>query len=144
MANRIGVWTSVAAVFVLSASVIAQQPKGDPKKQDDGQKIEIQAVVASVDGAMSGQPTTNDFGVAWVHEDFMKAASSKEYVPFVISIDPSKVAAGTVALYWRIVPKGAVFTPPAAPVKDDKKKKDDKNAPAPKRPEYVYEDVSFV
>ena len=147
MVNRRGVWASLAAVLVLSAGVIAQQPKGDPKKPDDTQKQEIQAVVTSVDGVMSGQPAANDLGVAWVHEDFMKAASNKEYVPFVVSIDSAKVAAGTVAFYWRVAPRSAVFTPPVpppAPGKNDKNKKDDKNAPAAKRPEYVYEDISFV
>ena len=147
MANRRGAWAVLAAVFIFSAGVLAQQPKSDPKKpQDDAQKQEIQAVVSGADNAMAGQPVVNDFGVTWVHEDFMKAASNKEYVPFVVSIDPTKVAAGTMAFYWRVVPKGAVFTPPppaAANAKKDDKKKDDKT-PAVKRPEIIYEDVSFV
>jgi hypothetical protein len=143
MTNRRGVWASVVAVFIFSAGVIAQQPKSDPKKQDETQKREIQAAAASVDLVMAGQPATNDFGATWIHEDYLKASNNKEYVPFIVSIDPAKVAAaGTVTFYWRVTARGAVVTPPPAGKNDKNDKKDDKNPP--KRPEYAYEDVSFV
>src|SRR5436309_385941 len=121
MANRRGAWVTAAVILALSAGVVAQQPKSEPKKQDETQKREIQALVTSVDGAMAGQATPNDLGVMWVHEDYLKAANNKEYVPFIVSIDPSKItAAGTVAFYWRVTPKGASLTPPAAAGKNDK------------------------
>src|SRR5207247_3809319 len=67
----------------------------------------------------------------------------KEYVPFTVSLDPSKVPGGTVAFYWRVVPKGAATAeapPPAGQKKDDKKDKDKDK----KKTEYAYEDISFV
>ena len=55
--------------------------------------------------------------LTWVHEDFLKAQGNKEYVPFTVTIDPSKVAGGTVAFYWRVVAakSGGTATPPARP-----------------------------
>jgi hypothetical protein len=70
----------------------------------------------------------------------LKAQGNKEYVPFTVSIDPSKVSGGNVAFYWRVVSKGpaAAATPDAA--KNDKKDKDKDK----KKTEYAYEDISFV
>jgi hypothetical protein len=141
MVNRKGV--SVPVIVALAISVTAFAQKKDEKKQTDEQKREIQALVKLTDDAAAGQPAANDLGVAWAHEDFMKAQGNKEYAPFSVTIDPMKVTAPTVTFHWRAVSKGA--SPEAAPeAKDAKKddKKDDKKAP--KRPEYAYEDVSFV
>jgi hypothetical protein len=78
--------------------------------------------------------------VTWVHEDILKAQGNKQYVPFTIAFDPSKVTGGTVALYWRVVAKSAA--PAAAPAPDPAKK--DEKKPETKKPEYAYEDISFV
>ena len=81
-----------------------------------------------VDGIAAGQPAPNDLSLAWVREDVLKAQGNKEYVPFTVSVDASKVTGNTVAFYWRVVNKNA---PPAADAKkDDKKdeKKDEKMA----------------
>jgi hypothetical protein len=136
MIRRKGYGVGVVVAILLSVSAIAQ--KKDDKKQTDEQKKEIQAVVKLTDDAAAGQPAANDLGLAWAHEDFMKAQGNKEYAPFAVTIDPTKITAGTVTFYWRAVSKNA-----AAPVADAKDaKKDDKKGP--KRPEYAYEDVSFV
>jgi hypothetical protein len=71
----------------------------------------------------------------------MKAQGNKQYAPFTVTIDPTKVSAGTVTFYWRAVSKSAPPSPPVADAKDAKK--DDKKA-VPKRAEYAYEDVGFV
>jgi hypothetical protein len=136
MIKRKGINVAVIAVLAWSVTAVAQ--KKDDKKQTDEQKREIQAAVKLADDAAAGQPTANDLGVAWAHEDFMKAQGNKEYAPFAVTIDPAKVTSGTVTFYWRAVSKNAA--PPAVDAKDGKK--DDKKAP--KRPEYAYEDVSFV
>jgi hypothetical protein len=60
-------------------------------------------------------------------------------VPFTVQIDPSKVTGGNVAFYWRVVAKN-----PAAAAADPNAKKDDKNKDKGKKPDYAYEDISFV
>jgi hypothetical protein len=121
-----------------------QQTPGDAnsRKLSDAQKREIQASIKIVDDAMAGQAMTNDLSLSWVRQDILKATDEKEYVPFIVSIDPAKVAAGAT-IYWRVVNKNAPPPAPPAPVdeKDKKDKKDDKNKPAP-RPVYAYEDIS--
>jgi hypothetical protein len=128
---------SVAVALVWSVGLAAQ----NDKKRDEAQKKEIQSIIKVVDDVSAGQTAANDLGVTWVHEDVLKAQGNKQYVPFTVSFDPSKVTGGTVALYWRVVSKSAA--PEAAPAdagkKDDKNKEKDK-----KKPEYAYEDISFV
>ena len=137
MVNRRGAVAVAAAVALLgSVSAFAGQ---DKKKQDDAQKKEVQAVVKLVDAAMAGQPMPNDLGLAWVHQDFLKAQGNKEYVPFIVTLDASKVAAGDVAFHWRAVATGA---PAAAATNDDKDKKDKKDKD--KKGKWAYEDVSFA
>src|SRR5215470_5262614 len=134
--------TSAALLLACSVALVAQ--KKDDKKQTDAQKKEILDIVKIVDGAAGGGPAaTNDFGLAWAHEDYLKATANKEYIPFTVTFDASKVTSPNVALYWRVVAKDAAA--PAATLnlpakKDDKDKKDDKKAPA----KYAYEDVNFV
>jgi hypothetical protein len=108
---------------------------------NDQQKKEIQNIVKIVDDLAAGQNAPNDLGATWVREDFLKAQGNKEYVPFTVAIDPTKLPSGTanVAFYWRVVAKAtdAPAAPPAGQKKDDKKDKD-------KNKNYAYEDISFV
>ena len=107
---RRGLTLAAAAVMILSTVLGAQ--KKDDKKQTDAQKKETLDIVKLADAASAGQPLTNDLGLAWAHEDFLKATGNKEYVPFTLTYDPAKIASGSnVALYWRVVAKDA-----AAPV----------------------------
>jgi hypothetical protein len=128
-----------------TVSVLAQQaqpPQQKDKKQEEAQKKEIQGIVSTVDAVAAGQAAPNDFALAWVREDVLKAQGNKEYVPFTVSLDPAKAPGGTVAFYWRVVSKSAAAAAPeAAPAgqkKDDKKDKDKKKT------EFAYEDISFV
>src|SRR5437870_3339205 len=127
----------VAVVLACSVGLAAQNK--DEKKRDDAQKKEIQNIVKIVDDASAGQAAPNDLSLKWVREDVLKAQGNKEYVPFTVSVDPSKVTGGTVALYWRVVSKNA---PAAAPVETGKK--DDTKDKDKKKPDYAYEDISFV
>jgi hypothetical protein len=139
MVNRKSTSVATIAVLLMSVGVFAQ--KKDDKKQSDDQKKEIAAVVKIADDLAAGQPAPNDLGLVWGHADFMKAQGNKQYAPFTITLDPAKTTAGVVAFYWRVVSKDA---PPPPPVVDPKDaKKDDKKNP-PKRPEFAYEDISFV
>jgi hypothetical protein len=127
------------ALIVLSASItpLAQAPPNkDDKKKTDAQNKEIQNIVKMVDGIAAGQPAPNDLSLTWVREDVLKAQGNKEYVPFTVSVDASKLSGNTVAFYWRVVNKNAAA--PADAKKDEKK--DDKN----KKPDYAYEDIAFV
>jgi hypothetical protein len=138
MKHRRPLLAVLGVVLAFSAAPFAQEAK----KQSDAQKKEIQNVVKVVDGIAAGQPAPNDLSLEWVHVDMLKAQGNKEYVPFTVAIDPSKVS-GNVAVYWRVVAKGGAAepAPAAAPAgkKDDKDKDKDK-----KKSDFAYEDISFV
>jgi len=146
MKQRRGVFALVmSGALVCSIGLLAQSK--DEKKRDDAQKKEIQSVVKVVDDAAAGQPAPNDLSLAWVREDVLKAQGNKEYVPFTIAIDPSKVGGDKVAFYWRVVSKSPAAAPEAAAVangKKDDKKKDDKDKDKAKKVDYAYEDITFV
>jgi len=145
MVNRRGVFglSVVAVAALLSVGVIAQKKddKKDDKKAAEAQAKENQAARKAVDDVVAGQPAPNDFNLTWVREDFIKAAGSKTYVPFIVTLDPSKATPGSpVSIYWRVVSKAAAAAPAPAPGKNDKKddKKDDKND---KKKDYPWEDI---
>src|SRR5205823_11365652 len=105
MVNRRGaIALSIAAGLAFSAVVSAQKTE---KKQDDAQNKEIQNIVKIVDGIAAGQPAPNDLAMTWVREDVLKAQGQKEYVPFTVTIDGSKISGDKVAFYWRVVNKNA-------------------------------------
>lgn len=81
--------------------------------------------------------------MTWLREDVLKAQGNKEYVPFTVQIDPSKVSGGTVAFYWRVVSKSPAAAAPASDAgkKDDKKDKDKDKG---KKSDYAYEDIAFL
>src|SRR5713101_5177450 len=114
---------SMTGALAWSVALVAQ--KKDDKKQSDAQKKEILDIVRIVDGVAAGQPTPNDLGLAWVHEDFLKATGNKEYIPFTVTFDAAKVADPSVPLYWRVVSKDAPASvpAPASGKKNDKDKK---------------------
>ena len=124
MKQRRALFALTVLVGCASSMMLFAQSKDD-KKKDEAQKREIQSIVKSVDDLTAGQPAANDLSMTWLREDVLKAQGNKEYVPFTVTIDPSKVSGGTVALYWRVVAKNAAAPEPAtAQKKDDKKDKD--------------------
>jgi hypothetical protein len=138
--HRRGLTLTAAAVIILSTALVAQ--KKDDKKQSDAQKKDTLDIVKLADSVSAGQPMTNDFGLAWGHEDYLKATGNKEYVPFTITFDQSKIPAGTVALYWRVVAKDAAgaAAPPTLPAG----KKDDKDKDKKPAPRFAYEDINYI
>ena len=137
MKQRRGVFALVVLVVCASSMAVFAQSKDD-KKKDEAQKKEIQTIVKIVDDVAAGQPAPNDLSITWVREDVLKAQGNKEYVPFTVSIDPSKVSGGTVAFYWRVVSKNAAAAPAGRRAgkndkKDDKKDKDKKRPTTPTR-----------
>jgi hypothetical protein len=137
MKQRRAVFALCVLVMFASSMALFAQSKDD-KKKDEAQKKEIQNIVKTVDDLAAGQPAANDLSLTWLREDILKAQGNKEYVPFTVQIDPSKVSGGTVAFYWRVVSKTpAAAAAPEPGKKDDKKDKD-------KKTDYAYEDISFV
>ncbi len=130
----------MSALLACSVGLFAQNK--DEKKRDDAQKKEIQSVVKFVDDAAAGQPAPNDLSLAWVREDVLKAQGNKEYVPFTVSLDPTKITSDKIAFYWRVVAKGGAPAAEPAPGKKDDKKDDKKKDN--KKSDYAYEDVTFV
>src|SRR5207342_1805624 len=141
MKQRRAVFALTVLVGCVSSMMLFAQSKDD-KKKDEAQKREIQSIVKSVDDLTAGQPAANDLSMTWLREDVLKAQGNKEYVPFTVQIDPSKVSGGTVAFYWRVVSKSAA--PPAAPEPGKKDDKKDKDKDKGKKSDYAYEDIAFV
>ena len=130
-----------AGVLTLSASLFAQgknQPQVDQKKLSDAQKKEVAASQAIADSAMTGQAAPNDLGLVWVHDDALKATDHRTYVPYIVTIDPSKLTGTNVGMYWRVVSKDQAATAAAAPPANGKK--DDKKAAS--RPTYTEEEFT--
>src|SRR2546425_12514042 len=97
------------AIILCSAGVLAQ--KKDDKKQDEAQKKEVLNLVKLADDASAGQTSPpNDLSLTWVREDVLKAQGNKQYIPFIVTIDPAKVTGGNLAFYWRDVSKNAPST----------------------------------
>jgi hypothetical protein len=136
-------WVTVILTSVSAGGLLAQ--KKDEKKQDDAQKKEVQTLVKLADDATAGQAAAgNDLSLAWVREDVLKAQGNKQYIPFIVTVDPAKVTGGNLAFYWRVVSKNPAAATPTATngQKDDKKDKDkDKDK---KKSDYAYEDVAFI
>ena len=143
MKQRRAVFALLVVVGCASSLALFAQSKDD-KKKDEAQKREIQSIVKSVDDLTAGQPAANDLSMTWLREDVLKAQGNKEYVPFTVQIDPSKVSGGTVAFYWRVVSKSGAAPAPADTGKKDDKKDKDKDKDKGKKSDYAYEDIAFV
>src|SRR3954466_15076839 len=129
-----------AAVVILSATLFAQPAPQQQRKLSDAEKKEIQTILKIVDDVAAGQPAPNDLSLAWGSSDLLKAQNNKEYLPFTVSFDRSKLSSGKVTMYWRVVNKGAAAAPAPAPTATDGKKDDKK----PAKPEYPYEDINTL
>src|SRR3954463_16735655 len=143
MKQRRGMFALLVSIVLASSIGLFAQNKDD-KKRDDAQKNEIQNIVKLVDdAAAAGQAAANDLSLTWLREDVLKAQGNKEYVPFTVSVDPSKVTGDKIAFYWRVVAKNGAPAPDpaaAAGAKKDDKKKDKKDAAS----KFAYEDIAFI
>ncbi|HUR34761.1 MAG TPA: hypothetical protein VM032_13255 [Vicinamibacterales bacterium] len=71
------------------------------RKLSNDERKELQLISAALGAA---QPPANDLAVAWVGSDLLKAQGNKEYVPFTFTLDPARLSAERVSLYWRVSP----------------------------------------
>jgi len=135
----------IAAIFLLTSSVAAQQPPKKEQKPDKAQLQEQEAAVKTVNDAMAGQPGPADVTITWQHH-YLKARDQRTYVPMVLTFDEK--LNGQVVYYLRAVNKNA---PPPAPPKKEAPRRDAETGellepeqkPAP-RPEYPFEDIRFI
>lgn len=135
--RRRAIEIALVAAVLFSVGLTAQ--KKNDKKLEDNQKKQLQTLVKLADDVSSGQgQQPNDLSLSWMREDYLKAQSNREYIPFVVAIDPAKVSTPSVALYWRAVAKNAAAEPAPSDKKDDKNK--DKKGKAT----FAYEDVTFA
>lgn len=134
MQIRRGIALSVALVLLCGATstVFAQNKKGQEKRSKQEQ-ADIEALVKMVDGAMAGQTAPADLAITFRQSHFLKVPDGATFVPFSMTLDRSKLAAPGVAVYVRVVNKGAA----AAAAGDKDKKKDDK------APRFPWDDISF-
>lgn len=103
-----------ASALVLSVGVFAQTDK----KTEEALIKDTQALAKLADAALAARGGPNDLNVTWVNQDFLKGPEGKEFVPFTITLDPTKATTENLTLYWRVVPT------PTAPTADAGKKND--------------------
>jgi hypothetical protein len=114
MVMRRGVAAVGALAMMLSATLVAQQPR-----YNSTQVREIQGIAKVIEGVAAGQPAPDDLSLAWVRADLLKAGANLQYVPFTVTIDASKLGGRNVSVYWRVVAKSVDAAAPAgdAPAK---------------------------
>lgn len=134
MVTRRRAITLASAALVFCSSALFAQITPAPRKMSDAEKKETVTVLKIVDDVNAGQPAPNDLSLTWLHEDLLKAQGNKQYVPFSVTIDPSKVSGGKLSFYWRVVAKNA-------PAPSGDAKKDDKKSA---KVEYPYEDLNTI
>ena len=128
MVIRRRAYALASMALLLTASSLLAQAKEETRKLSNDEKKELQAISTMLGGA---QAPANDLSLEWVGNDLLKAQGNKEYVPFTITLDPSKLTGKRVSLYWRVVSKDE-------PAPDPKAKKDDK------APQYAFENLHTV
>ena len=100
MVRRASLVASIVATFSLLTSTSVF---GQAVELEDWQRAELDALVDTVAGALSGdiEPQLDPFAV---DTDFLKATDGNSYVPFTLTLDPGRVSSSTVAIYVFVVP----------------------------------------
>ena len=120
-----------AAALICSVTLAAQAPR-KLTKAEEKERDAITKVVATV---VAGQPAPDDLGVKWAREDVMKASDNQQYVPFIVTLDPSKTQAKNLVVYWRVVSNA----PPGGKGSGDKASSENKSKSAPTP--FTYESI---
>jgi hypothetical protein len=123
-----------------TSALLAQQKAPDNKnvKRSKAEQVDFDTLTMIVDNTEAGRPAgAADVSVTWDSNHFFRAPDGTTYVPFTVTVDKSKLAAPTAAVYLAAFPKGAAAAAAAAPAA---KGKDNKNAgPMP-----VFEKFDFT
>ena len=124
MVIRRGAVVVCAVTVALSGSLVAQNRNQNQKEQQkqapklsNAQKADLATITQLIDGVAAGQPAPNDLSLTWARQDLLKAQGGKQYVPFMVTLDPAASAAAgkTLTVYWRVVAQGAAAAPVAPP-----------------------------
>jgi hypothetical protein len=75
-----------------------------------------------------------------VREDVMKASDNQQYLPFIVTVDPTKTQAKNLVVYWRVVSNAPPSGSKGSSDSKDSKDKDSKNKGAV--PQFAYESIS--
>src|SRR5688572_14199259 len=133
---------AVALAFAITSAPVAAQKKDDkkPPKRSKAEQADVETLVRLVDGVAGGtQPAPTDVAIAWESNHYVKGQDGVTYIPFTLTVDRSKLAKGSVAYYVRVVDKAAAAA--AAAASKDSKEKD---AKAPARVEYPWDNINFI
>jgi len=103
---------SALTAFLLTVVLSAQQAPA-PRKPTKAEEKERDTIYTLLDPTKTTS-LPNDLSLQWLREDILKSSSNQEYVPFIVSIDPSKTQAKTLSVYWRVVSTAAAAAPAAA------------------------------
>jgi hypothetical protein len=128
------------AAFLCTITLAAQQQqpqKEQPRKLTKAEEKERDTIYALLTTVTAGQPAPNDLGLTWVRDDVLKASGNQQYIPFIVSIDPSKSQAKNLMMYWRVVSTSAAPPPPPADAKNN-----DRNNDKNKLPQFAYEGMT--
>src|SRR5262245_2739580 len=116
--------------FILSITLAAQAPTPTPapRKLTKAEEKERDGMYAIATAAAAGQ-LQNDLSLSWTRDDMLKASGNQQYIPFIVSIDPSKTQTKQLMMYWRVVSTSAAPPPAAAANAKGNDKGNDKNKP---------------
>jgi len=114
-----------AALSLVAGSSVLLAQKGDNKakevKRSKAEQIDIDTLVTVVDNVAAGKiPAPTDVAITWSSSDFFRAPDGTTYVPFTVTIDKSKLASPTTAIYLRAADKAAAAAAPAPAKGKDK------------------------
>jgi hypothetical protein len=113
----------------------AEQQKAEPRKLTKAEEKERDTIYAIVAASSAGQAAPNDLSLTWVRDDVLKASGNQQYVPFIVTVDPSKVQAKNLMMYWRVVSTSAAAAAPPANAKNNDRDK-------PPLPQFAYEGLT--
>jgi hypothetical protein len=111
----------VLAAFTISITLAAQAPTPAPRKLSKAEEKERDVMYQIATTAATGE-MPNDLSLAWTRDDILKASGNQQYIPFIVTIDPSKTQTKNLMMYWRVVSTSAP-PPPAATGKGNDKNK---------------------
>ena len=106
----------VTAALLTASSVAAQDAPDGSALLEDWQRQELRTLIDVVRAAHNGQIVASVDPFEF-RPDFLKGTDGNTYVPFTLSIDPSKVTASTLAMYL-FVTEHMESMPAAAPDAD--------------------------
>lgn len=117
----------VALTMGIGSSALLAQKADNKKpevKRSKAEQVDIDTLVTVADAVSTGRVAApSDIPVTWDSSHFFRAPDGSTYMPFTVTLDKSKIASPTTALYVRVANKAAAA--PAAPAKGNNK---DKNA----------------